>query len=86
MPTDSTFNEVKQRAIDLWKEVDSDNDKYGYASGKINRIKDLQKSKSNMMYIFNMFDPINQIKFVTPLTDSTFVELCECVREWNETI
>ena len=41
-PKDEYFEEVKREAMKLWKEVDSDNDKFGYATGKINRIKDIK--------------------------------------------
>lgn len=59
-PEDDIFNEVRDEAIELWREVDTDNDQYGYASGKINRIKDLENVQDNLMYIVAMFDMGNQ--------------------------
>lgn len=59
-PEDDIFYEVRDEAIELWKEVDSDNDKYGYASSKINKIKDIENVSDNFMYIIAMFDDSNQ--------------------------
>lgn len=57
----SVFNEMKQLAIELWQTYD---DTYGYASGKINRIKDLECSNYNFGLIFSMFDIFNQQKIL----------------------
>lgn len=70
-PIDEQFNELKEKAIELWKEVDTDNDKYGYATGKINRIKDIKNIEDNFMYIFSMFDYINQGKLVRKISSGT---------------
>lgn len=59
-PPDPVFEEVKIAAMDLWKIVDTDNDKYGYATEKIHRIKNLPNTGDNMMYIVGMFDSGNQ--------------------------
>ena len=64
---EETFNIIKQTAIELWKEIDTDNDKYGYATEKINRIKDLENIKDNFGYIINMFDYKNQWKLLDKL-------------------
>lgn len=61
-PSDNIFNELKAQAIFLWKEIDSDNDKYGYATEKINSFKDIKNIGDNFMYIFAMFDINNQKK------------------------
>ena len=63
-PSDKVFEEVKEKAIELWKEVDTDNEKYGYASSKINRIKDLENIEDNLMCMVNMFDCNNQSLFL----------------------
>jgi len=59
-PKDELFNELKVKAIDLWREIDTDNDKYGYASEKIGRIKDITNISDNFMYMVAMFDIHNQ--------------------------
>lgn len=70
-PTDEQFNELKEGAMELWKEVDTDNDKFGYASGKIGRIKDIQNVGDNFMYMVAMFDQGNQVLLSRKLTDET---------------
>ena len=76
-PTDEQFNELKEKAIELWKEVDTDNDKYGYASEKIGRIKDIKNVEDNFMYMVAMFDMYNQRKLIQKLSKETK----EAVRE-----
>ncbi len=59
-PEDKLFEEVREKAMELWREIDTDNDEYGYATEKINRIKDIGNIGDNFMYIVAMFDPGNQ--------------------------
>jgi len=68
-PTDEIFEEVKAQAIKLWVEVDTDNNRYGYATNKINRIKDLHNVKDNVMYIIAMFDSNHHIILASMLTE-----------------
>ena len=70
-PTEEQFNEVKEKSMELWKEVDSDNDKYGYASGKIAQIKDVKNVQDNFMYMVAMFDINNQRKLAEKLNAET---------------
>ena len=70
-PSDEQFNEVKEKAMELWKEVDSDNDKYGYATEKINRIKDIANVEDNFMFIVAMFDSDNQALLAEKLSAET---------------
>jgi len=56
-PTDKVFNEVRLKAIEIWRTYD---DEYGYASGKVERITDLKNVQDNVMYIIAMFDSCNQ--------------------------
>lgn len=56
-PPQEQFNELKRKAIKIWGAYD---DTYGYASEKINKIKDLENVGDNFMYIVAMFDPNNQ--------------------------
>lgn len=74
-PHDDIFQEVKNACIELWKEVDSDNDKYGYATGKINRIKDLRNMGDNFMTMVAMFDIGNQGLLANKLSDEARKEI-----------
>jgi len=68
-PSDEVFEEVKEKAMELWKEVDTDNDEFGYATEKINRIKDIKNFEDNVMFIVAMFDAGNQLKLSNKLSD-----------------
>jgi len=74
-PSDKLFNEIKEAAMELWKEVDTDNDKYGYATEKINRIKDIANVSDNFMFIVAMFDVGNQAKLANKLSEETKKEV-----------
>ena len=74
-PTGEQFNELKEKAIELWKQIDTDNDKYGYATEKINRIKDMDNISNNFMYIVAMFDQNNQRKLAEKLSEETRKEV-----------
>jgi hypothetical protein len=67
-PSQEIFDEVKNKAMELWKEVDTDNDKYGYASEKIARVKEIDNISDNVMAIVGMFDINNQIKLANKLS------------------
>lgn len=67
-PTQCVFDEMKKKCIELWREVDTDNDKYGYATEKINRIKDIGNTGDNFMYMVAMFDIENQTKLASRLS------------------
>jgi hypothetical protein len=71
-PPDEIFEEMKKLAIGIWSTYD---DTYGYASKKINRIKHLDNELDNFMYIFAMFDPINQLRLVSQSSKSLFDEI-----------
>jgi len=70
-PRQELFEAVKSRAMELWKEVDTDNDKYGYATSKINQIKDIENVGDNFMYMVAMFDINNQRKLADRLAQET---------------
>jgi len=67
-PTDEQFNEMRTQAIKIWKSYD---DTHGYATGKIERIKDIQNVEDNFMYIVAMFDSSNQTKLAFSLSAKT---------------
>lgn len=71
-PRDNQFEEVKEKAIEIWKTYD---DSYGYSSGKINQIKDLKNIRDNFMFIVSMFDCENQRKLFNKLSIETASEI-----------
>ena len=73
-PTDKQFNELKEKAIEIWKTYD---DTHGYASGKIDRIKDTKNIADNFMYMVAMFDIVNQAKLAMKLSEETRIAVRE---------
>lgn len=52
-PSKELFDEIKRESIKLWNTYD---DTYGYATKKIERIKDLENHSSNGIWMVQMFD------------------------------
>ncbi len=73
-PKDEQFNELKEKAIEIWKTYD---DTHGYSSGKIDRIKDIKNFRDNFMYIVAMFDIQNQVKLAEKLSKETRIAVRE---------
>lgn len=71
-PDQKYFDELKNAAISIWRQYD---DTYGYATEKINKIKDIQNVSDNFMYIYAMFDWINQSKINTTVSKETLAEI-----------
>jgi len=67
-PTEKQFNELKEIAIEIWETYD---DKHGYATEKINQIKDLKNVSDNFMYMVAMFDISNQGRLSIMLSHKT---------------
>ena len=67
-PSTEQFDEVKREAIKLWQTYDN---KYGYVTEKVDRIKDLQNIGDNFMTIIAMFDIFNQRKLAGGLSTET---------------
>ena len=65
-PKEKYFNEVKEKAIEVWGTYDDD---FGYASEKIAMIIDIKNIGDNFMYIVAMFDINNQEKLANKLSD-----------------
>ena len=74
-PEDKLFEEVKEKAIELWYEVDTDNDKYGYASGKVSQIESIGNVEDNFMYMVAMFDDGNQRLLADKLSSDARTEI-----------
>jgi hypothetical protein len=68
--SEKEFSEIKEAAIEIWQLYD---DTYGYASGKIDEIKNVKNIRDNGMYIIAMFDSENQQRLSKMLTSATRV-------------
>ena len=67
-PSDSQFNELKEKAIEIWSTM---GDEPSYAEEKIGRIKDIKNIQDNFMYMVAMFDINNQVKLAEKLSMET---------------
>ena len=67
-PTDKQFEELKEKAIQIWTPM---GDEPNYAKEKIGRIKDIKNVSDNFMYMFAMFDVNNQRKLAFELSEET---------------
>jgi hypothetical protein len=56
-PPDECFEELKSVCINFWKTFD---DTFGYATEKINTIKDLPNEGANFMAMVQMIHPISR--------------------------
>ena len=74
-PSDEVFKEIKEKAIEIWQTYD---DTYGYATEKIDRVKEIKNVKDNWDFIVGMFDSTNQAKLVNKLSP----EAREKVMQW----
>ena len=76
-PTEKQFNEVKEKAIELWNTYDNS---HGYVDEKVNRIKDLKNVGDNIMFIVAMFDSTNQSKLSGMLSEETREAIADRIR------
>jgi len=67
-PADEIFDDIKVNAIMIWESYD---DRYGYASGKVHRIKDFENIRDNAWTIVAMFDHINQARLLYLVSTET---------------
>ena len=63
-PSQEIFDDIKQASISVWKTYD---DTFKYATGKIDRIKDLKNVRDNYAYMVAMFDRNNQFALLKNL-------------------
>lgn len=71
-PKQEIFDDIKRNAIFLWKTKDNT---HGYATEKIDAIKDLENISDNAWHIVAMFDPINQRKLLSMVEQSTAIQI-----------
>jgi len=67
-PTDEQFEEVKAKCIQIWNTYDNT---YGYATEKIDRIKNMKNIKDNVMFMIAMFDMNNMTTLSILLSPET---------------
>lgn len=67
-PSQKIFDDIKENAIKIWQGYDDD---YGYATEKINKIKDLENIRDNAWYIVALFDVDNQEKLLSMVRPDT---------------
>lgn len=71
-PPAECFHDLKNKAIKLWQTYDNS---FGYVDEKVNKIKDLKNISDNFMYIYSMFDSLNQKKLYLTLRNETKSEI-----------
>jgi hypothetical protein len=65
---------MKRLAIEIWNTY---SDEFGYRSEKVDKIKDLENAGDNFMYIFAMFDHINQSKLIASASSELKKEILD---------
>ncbi len=76
-PSDKIFRDIKENAIKIWRSYD---DTHGYATEKIDRIKDIPNSEDNYMYMVAMFDSTNQAKLLKMVDSETALRILEAMK------
>ena len=67
-PDQECFDDLKSKAIKIWKTYD---DTYSYATKKISQIEKIKNIEDNFMYMVAMFDYSNQVRLSLILSDDT---------------
>lgn len=67
-PSAEVFQDIKQAAINIWETYD---DQFGYATQKINAIKDLPNVRDNAWYMVAMFDHCNKMRLMENVSRET---------------
>lgn len=74
-PSDKIFDEIKDKAIELWtNKYPADKHPY-YTEKKVASIKNLTNLGDNFMYIVAMFDMNNQTELGTMISDEAKKEI-----------
>ena len=77
-PTDEQFNELREKAIEVWSTM---GDEPSYSQDKIGRIKDIKNVGDNFMYMVAMFDQNNQQKLSDKLENETRGAVAERIKD-----
>ena len=73
-PNDKCFDELKEKAIELWTEI---SDYPNYLKEKVGRLDRMSNIQDNFMYIIAMFDINNMRKLSLKLSKETRKEIRE---------
>jgi hypothetical protein len=76
-PTDKIFEEVKGKAIYIWRTYDNT---YGYVDEKVNMIKNLKNEDGSLMLIVSMFDYNNQKKLAFLISTEARMTIAERIK------
>ena len=75
-PPQDIFEDIKSNSIKIWQGYD---DTYGYATEKINRIKDVENVRDNAWFIVAMFDGHNQSKLLSMVKPETATMILDAI-------
>ncbi len=81
-PPQELFDEIKKQAIAVWNTF---SDEFGYASEKIDEIKDIQNIKDNAWHIIAMFDIQNRQIFLRGLSHKSLNYVNLILNEYENT-
>lgn len=70
--SDKTFENIKQSACKVWEKY---SDEFGYRSGKLDRIKDLENIRDNREFILAMFDLDNLASAISYMSEEAREEI-----------
>ena len=76
-PSDKIFNEVKEKAIELWETKYPREQHPNYTKKKVEYVKNINNIEDNIMTIIAMFNPINQNLLASMLPKETRKEIAE---------
>lgn len=80
-PREESFNELKEVCIKFWKTFD---DKFGYSTEKIDRIKDLSNDGPNFVMMVQMIHPVAREIISKLLSLETRNEISMRIYGWEE--
>lgn len=80
-PSDECFEDMKTSCLAVWSEMD---DTYGYATEKMDRVRDIKNIEDNFVYMFAMFNFKNMSKVIKTLHPKTKAALKERLIEGGD--
>lgn len=80
-PSDEIFEEVREKAIEVWESLGAHP---SYLEEKVGRIKEIGNVKDNVMYVVSMFDHHNQGNLALRLSPEAREALRERMEEGGQ--
>jgi hypothetical protein len=74
-PAEECFNELKEKAIEIWESYRKGAETHSYVDSKVKQLNKLQNYSDNFMYIYAMFDSVNQSILLDKVSDRTRQEI-----------